>query len=264
MLNFINADAALSNSKVGSVSKALKILNCFDQSHSELSLNDFHKALSIPKSTLSNLLSTLEDGGYVVRSKRGQCYHLGYKTLELAYFMRSSIPIRQYALPLMEDLQSYSNENIYLTTYVSGRVLYLEALYPSKRKSKYSISGKTLPMHCTSCGKAMLSYLPEDEVEEIIARWGLPAVTQNTITDHDKLMEQLRIDRIRGYSVDVEEESVGVKCVAVAIRDDTGRAVGALSISGSVLSITDELVLEYASELIKTCNILSTYSDLFL
>lgn len=264
MVNTTSQENLTSSSwKVGSVAKALNILDCFDQSHLELTLNDLSKMLNMPKSTLSNLIRTLENAGYLTRKNQGKSYSLGYKILELSYFLHSSMPIGRYALPVMEDLQILSRENVYLTTHINGRILYLEALFPSRRSAKYSISGKTLPMHCTSSGKAMLSYLPEQEVEMIIERWGLPAITPNTITEKDVLLKQIEIDRSRGYSVDVEEESLGVKCVAVAIRNSSGRSVGALSISGSVLSMTNEMIPKYASELSKACNILSDYADLF-
>lgn len=250
--------------KVGSVSKALSVLNCFTQSRQELTLTEISKMLNYPKSTLLNMIRTLEAERYLYRVKYSQSYRLSYKILELAYFMRTSMPINQYAIPLMEDLQLMSGENVYLTTHIDGRVLYLEALYSGRRSAKYSISGKTLPMHCTSCGKAMLSYLPRDEVNRIIHHWGLAQITPNTIADEDTLEEELLLTSQRGYALDVEEESLGVKCVAVAIRNNCGRAIGALSISGSVISMKDELLPQYAAELSKAASILSNYAELFL
>ena len=264
MSNIIEKDLSPTPAwKVGSVSKALSILGCFDQEHRELTLNDLNKALGLPKSTLLNLIRTLEAEDYITHKNQGKSYTLGYKILELAYFLHSSMPIGRYALPVMEDLQALSDENIYLTTHIRGRVLYLEALYPNRRNVKYSISGKTLPMHCTSSGKIMLSHLPKEEVEGIIARWGLQSFTPNTIVDKDTLFKELELDKARGYSIDIEEESLGVKCVAVAVRNSSGRAVGALSISGSVLSMSNDLIPKYAMELSKACNILSDYAELF-
>lgn len=250
--------------KVGSVVKALGVLSCFAQSRQDLTMADMSRMLGFPKSTLLNLVRTLESEGYLYRVKHSQSYRLSYKILELAYFMRSSMPINQYALPLMEDLQTMSGENVYLTTHVNGRILYLEALYSGSRSAKYSVSGKTLPMHCTSCGKAILSYMSQGEVERIIDQWGLASVTPNTITDRVTLFEELQRIKQLGYALDDEEESLGVKCVAVAVRNSLGLAVGALSISGSSISMKDEILPRYAAELAKAANILSNYSDLFL
>jgi DNA-binding IclR family transcriptional regulator len=118
-------------------------------------------------------------------------------------------------------------------------------------------------MHCTASGKAMLSNMPFDEVEEIIRLRGLSQVTQNTITDEKIFFDELEKTRIRGYAVDKEEETVGVCCVATAICDSTGKAVGALSVSAPKISIVDETIVSYAKLLGKVSNILSQNADLF-
>ena len=171
--------------------------------------------------------------------------------------------IVHYARPVLEELQTKTSEIIYLTTHINGRVLYLEAMYPSIRNINYSVIGKTLPMYCTGCGKAMLAYLPSEEIEQIYDTWPLQKFTPNTITTHDELSEELKRIRNHGYSIDVEEESIGVKCVAVPIRDSTGYPVGAISISGSLMSMKDNLLDGYAENLSNVCNSLAPYSSLF-
>ena len=118
-------------------------------------------------------------------------------------------------------------------------------------------------MHCTSSGKAMLSYMPEKDVESIIKQWGLPAQTSKTITEPELLFDELDRIRKRGYAIDQEEETLGVRCIAAAIRDYDGYAVGALSISGSVMSITENNYDEYARFLSGACNILVQHAHLF-
>lgn len=80
--------------------------------------------------------------------------------MELSYCAHAAMPVIQYAVPVMEDLQVSTGEIIYLTSHIGGQVFYLECVYPSRRSVSYSVSGKTLPMHCTGCGKAMLSQMP--------------------------------------------------------------------------------------------------------
>ncbi len=250
-------------SRVSSTAKALRILDCFTLTQPELSLAQISRMLEMPKSTLLNQLRTLEEGGFLSRSRDNHTYRLGYKLMERSYCARSSIPVVQYAIPVMEDLQVATGEIIYLTTHINGLVFYLECVFPSRRSISYSISGKLLPMHCTGCGKAMLSQMPTEQVESIIAHHGLPAITQNTITDRDRLMETLAAYRRQGYALDNEEETVGVKCVAMAIRTGRGDVAGALSISGSTVSIDGELVERYAALLGRACNALSPYAHLF-
>ena len=235
--------------RVTATAKALRVLDCFTPTQPELSLAQISRMLQMPKSTLLNQLRTLEEAGFLGKSQEG-----------LSYCAHAAMPVIQYAVPVMEDLQVSTGEIIYLTSHIGGQVFYLECVYPSRRSVAYSVSGKTLPMHCTGCGKAMLSQMPTDQVEAIIQKHGLPAFTQNTITDHDALMEQLAVCRRRGYALDNEEETMGVKCVAMAIRTSRGDVAGALSISGSTLSIRNENIPQYAELLSRACNALSPYA----
>lgn len=252
-----------SGKRVTSTTKALMILDCFSPAQPELTLAQISKLLNMPKSTLLNQIRTLEDAGLLLKVKSGPTYRLGYKIMELSYCAHMSAPVVQYAIPVMEDLQVATGETIYLTSHLNGRVFYMECLYPSRRFVSYSVSGKTLPMHCTSCGKAMLSQMHPDQVDAIIAQHGLPSRTKYTITDRDVLLEKLEQYRKLGYATDNEEETIGVRCIAMAIRTSCGDVAGALSISGSSLSIRDDKFPEYVQLLSRSCNILSQYSQLF-
>ena len=252
-----------SGSRVSSTAKALQVLDCFTPTQTELSLAQISRLLHIPKSTLLNQIRTLEEAGFLLQVRNGQADRLGYKIMELSYCAHTATPVVQYAIPVMEDLQAATGEIIYLTSHIGGRCFYLECVYPSRRSVAYSVSGKTLPMHCTGCGKAMLSQMPTQQVEAILQKHGLPALTQNTITDHDRLMELLAQYRRIGYALDNEEETIGVKCVAMAIRTARGEVAGALSISGSTLSIRGDRIEACAQLLSRACNTLSQYAPLF-
>lgn len=250
-------------SKVNSISKALRILDCFSPTRPEMSLSQISRLLDMPKSTLLNQVRTLESHGYLMKLRDTQTYRLGFKVMELSYCAHAATPVIQYAIPLMEELQVNTGENIYLTTHLNGQVFYLECMYPSRRSVSYSVSGKTLPMHCTGCGKAMLSQMPTAQVEDIIRRHGLCSLTPNTIVDREQLLEKLGEYRRLGYALDNEEETLGVKCVAMAIRTGTGKVAGALSISGSTLSIHSGNIEAYATMLSRACNAMIPYAHLF-
>ena len=249
--------------RVRSVIKALHILELFTPTQTELSLAQLSRLTDMPKSTLLNMLKTLESEGYLLHLQKTQTYRLGYKTLQLGYSVRSSMPIIQYAIPFMEDLMSKTHETVYLTTHVNGQVFYLDGVYYSRRFGKYSITGKTLPLHCTGCGKAMLSYMAREETESIIRRWGLRRFTPNTITDPEALFAEIAATRERGYAIDTEEETLGVRCVATAIRNTQGRPVGAVSIQGTTMSMTDERIAECARLTASVSTILSEHAHLF-
>ena len=249
--------------KVSSVEKALSILNCFDAEKQELSLAEISRMLNAPKSTALNQICTLENMGYLQRTEAGGTYRLGYKIMQLNYYVRAAQPIVQYSSGIMEELKERSGANVYLTSHIGGRVLYIDCVYHNKRSIAYSEAGKTLPMHCTSCGKAMLSYMSEERVNAVIDRWGLKKSTENSIDSPERLFEELKISRERGYAVDNEEESVGVRCVAAAIRSASGEVAGALSISGAAINMTEEVIRERAAMLINAASELMPYANLF-
>ena len=256
-------DGNRGGARVNSTSKAIRILECFTPAQPELSLGQLSSLLHMPKSTLLNQLRTLTDANMLMRVQNGRAYCLGYKIMQLSYNARKSSSIAQYAIPIMEDLQVATGEIIYLTSYIDGKVFYMECLYPSHRSVSYSIAGKTLPMHCTGCGKAMLSYMDEREIRRIIDKNGLEGFTPHTITSRQALMKELAVTKARGYALDNEEETLGVRCVAAAIRDERANVAGALSISASVLSINEEVAETYAKMLLRACNMLSPYARLF-
>lgn len=258
-----HAQTSSTPKKIASVAKALQILELFDPSNSELSLSQMSKKLGWPKSTLSNFVRTLEYEGYLSRNPVSQNYYLGIKLMELGYNMRSNLSIVHYAIPCMEDLCEQTHANIYLTTHVDGSVLYLEGIYSNRRTTKYSIAGKLLPMHVTAGGKAMLSHMPTEHVKEIIRRHPLKASTKNSITDEAALLEHIQQARKRGYAIDNEEETLGVRCLGMAIRDRFGYPVGALSISGSVMNLTEDRYEHLASLLTEACTTLSSYAAMF-
>jgi DNA-binding IclR family transcriptional regulator len=248
--------------QVKSVYKAMELLTLFTEEQTSWSLAALSSVLDQPKSTISNMLRTLEEGGMLQREEGTGAYRLGLACMELGYRARSTVPILQYAMPFLEDLQVETDKIVYLTIPRNGRVFYLEAIFPGRRSIHYSVAGKTLPMHCTGCGKAMLAYMQAEEIAMILDKHGLSRLTDATITDRDRLLDEMRVTRQRGYAVDNGEESTGVRCVAVPIMNH-GAVLGAVSLSGSPLSIRDEDLPGLAVKIMEVTNHLSARSELF-
>lgn len=249
--------------QVKSVTKAFNILSCFTPTVTELSLADISAKLDMPKSTTLNLLRTLESFGYVIRSYPSMNYRLGYSALQLNYCTKVSMPAVRNTLPFLEDLQIRTGKTIYLTSHINGEVLYLEVAHQNRRLFTYSISGKTLPMHCTGCGKAMLAFLPEDEIRKIISEHGLQTFTPNTLSTKEKLISELEEIRAKGYAIDNEEETLGIRCIAAPIRNSQGYPTAAISISGAINSMQDDQLLSYLEILLSSCQALANNANEF-
>ncbi len=249
--------------KIASVKKAIRILNCFSGERREQSLKQIAAITGYPKTTVFGILATLESENLIARSPNSQNYMLGTGLMELAYHAKASLSIVQIAAPVMDKLAAQAQQNVYLTTHSLGRLLFLDSCYRAREHVGYSTAGKVLPMHCTATGKAMLAYMTPAQVERIIAAHPLKAVTSNTITDMARLKEELALIRQRGYAIDNEEETIGVKCVAAPVIGAGGIPVGALSLSGAAVAMTDERIRQYYEMLAEQTPLLGLNAHLF-
>lgn len=185
--------------------------------------------LDVSKSAVHNHLSTLAEHGYVV--KEGEEYRLGLKFLDLGGSIRNRMRLFKVAEPEVKQLAEETGELANLLTEQQGQGVYL---YRSKGSDAVDMDthvGMRKYLHATALGKAILSDLPEARVHEIIDRHGLPKITEKTITEPAALFEDLETIRERGYAVDDEEATDGVRCVAASVTADD-QVLGSISISG--------------------------------
>jgi len=216
---------------IGSVQKALDILNTFDVQKSELSLTDLSVLLSMNKSTLFSLLRTLERNGYVIQNPHTKRYRLGTRLLERAALVVNYADVGRVAPPFLDELRDKVGENVHLGVLNDGEVVYLYRAQGLESLSVNSRPGMRAPAHCTAMGKAMLAFLPDVEQASIIARHGLSARTPHTITDPVLLQQHLQEIRQQGYAVDAEEHHIGSQCIAAPILDMRDQMVAAISVS---------------------------------
>lgn len=246
---------------IGAASKCLRTLQMFTVSHPEWTLTDLSKELDISKSSMLNILKTLQSFNYLTKDSN-QNYRLGLDILELSYHFRASIPILHYAVPIMEDIQGKTGQIIYLTVPKDGKILYLQSVNPGYRNISYSITGKTSYMHSSANGKAILSQFSDEDIKKIIIAHGLPKVTVNTITSESILGQQLDEIRSCGYAYDNCEDTPNVKSIAVPICT-TEKVIGSIGISGSLNGMKDELYPLWADILSGAAEMLASYHMLF-
>ena len=208
---------------VKSVSRALDIITMLSLKKGGLGVTEIANNIDINKSSVYRILSTLVQYGYVEQDEETGRYKLGYKFLEISSKLLESIDLRGEARPFLQELESETNEVIHLVVYDQGEVVYIEKLEGNETLRMHSKVGKRAPMHCTSVGKAILAQLPDNVIEGIIERKGMPVHTIHTITDKEVLMKELEQVRVRGYALDLEENEIGITCIAVPIFDHTAQ-----------------------------------------
>jgi IclR family KDG regulon transcriptional repressor len=248
--------------RIKSLEKAFGVLDCFRETQTDWGVSELAKELNLPKSTVASLLKTMVDCGYLRQDDRTKKYHLGLRVFELGFVARIDMQFRKYALPILEELQRATEEIVYLTVPRYGEVLYLETVHPCQRQVRHSDVGRLGPMHCTGVGKAMMAYMPDEYVEQIVAVKGLQKFTSTTITTLEELKEELARTRERGYAIDNGEHDRNIGCVAIPLVDDNGLAVAGVSVSGPVLRFGEDVQQKYAELTMEAVTSLKRYIHL--
>ena len=216
-----------------SVSRALDILACFSQNRPELSLTEICELVGLPKPTVFRLLSALESARFVERCPDKDKYQVGIKAFEVGCVFLSHLSVERVARPIMDSLSKESHLPVNLGILDQGQVVYLAVSEPDTLFRYIPIIGYRHYVHCSALGKVLVAPLPEEQVDEILATIGMPALTPHTITNPRVFKEQLALVRQQGYATDIQEGGLGFCCLAVPIHNHEGEVVAAMSISGS-------------------------------
>jgi IclR family acetate operon transcriptional repressor len=232
------------------LAKALDLLEVLARK-GPLTLSELCDQLGQPKSSVFRYLVTLEDRGYVRRAANADEYTLGIKLIELGNVVTTQFNVHEEAISFMRQLQDQFRETVNLALLEDGKVVYLEILEGTHHSIRMAARpGQRDFAHSTAIGKAMMSHMPESDVEMIVKRHGLPALTTATITSIEALKAELARVRETGYAVDNLENEVGVRCVAAPILNHQGGVIAAISMSGPANRISPSQVEIIGRELI--------------
>jgi IclR family KDG regulon transcriptional repressor len=234
---------------VRAVERALQILNCFDDEHSERGISEISQAVGLHKATAHRIVTTLLNFGYLERASDGQKYRLGIQLATLGSRVVNRMDLRSEALPYMEKLVEQWDEACDLSIFDQGYVFYVEVLQDNHALQISASVGQTLPAHCTASGKVFLAHLPPNELEKYLSQ-PLVSYTENTISSPDGLRKQLEEIRERGYAFDHEELEEGISSVAAPIRNRKGLVVAVLSMPGPTNRMTPDRLHEMAGSLV--------------
>lgn len=220
------------------------------------------EALEMPKSTVHDHLQSLNTLGYVVNNDG--TYRVGARFLDLGGYARQRMKIFQVAKPEIKKLAEETGEHANLMVEEHGKGIFLYKTEGKEAVQLDTYAGMQVHLHTTALGKAILAHMPEERVDEIVARHGLPTVTENTISSRPELDEELREIRERGYAIDDEERVEGMRCIAAPVVGPDDELAGAVSISGPAIRMQGEqFEEELPEEVLSIANVIAvnlTYS----
>jgi DNA-binding IclR family transcriptional regulator len=192
----------------------------------------------------------------IERTPEGR-FRLGLKLYELGNRAVEQIDLRDRVQPFFRRLAMEVGETVHLSVLQRTKVVYLDKVEPNRRVCMTSKSGTSNPVYCTSMGKAMLAFLPDDLREEVLSKIKFTRFTSKTLYSREALLKSLERVKKRGFAIDDEEIEVGVRCVGAPIFDENRYPIAAVSVSGPASRITVQSVPGIAEKLIRCCNEIS-------
>jgi DNA-binding IclR family transcriptional regulator len=223
--------------------RTFSILEVFDEEHPEWSTTEVARALGLPIPTVHRILAALKRHGYVSQHEETKRFRLGVASLRLGDRARSVVDLRSVAMPALRRLSQDAGETALLTVLAPGRDrgVCLERVETPQPLRLSVTPGRQLPLHAGASQKVLLAYLPEPDVERVVAG-GLEHLCHATITDPQQLRDELATIRRRGWASSYEETNLGVWGVAVPVLSARGDVVCAVGIAGPSARLTPERV----------------------
>ena len=216
---------------VKSAQRALSILELLTRQERPMAFGEIADALGYPRSSLHGLLRTMSEGGWLELDPLTRRYLLGIRNWEAGNAYLRAIDLAERAHPHMQRVRDALDETVQLAVLDGRYNVYVAKVDGAQRLVLASEVGRRLQAHATGLGKVLLADLSPEELEARIGGRTLERFTPHTITDPDRLKEELEEVRARGYAVDREEYTLGVRCIAVPVRDHSGRVMAAMSVS---------------------------------
>ena len=217
-----------------SVRRALSILDYLAHHPGEHGVRSLAASLEITPSTAFRLLDAMHELGFVRQDPATERYSIGLKAVQLGLSALGGLDITSVAPGRLRVLVEETGESAFVAVLDDTEIVYLLKAEGQRAIRTTAVLGSRRPTHCTALGKSLLAALPPEQASQLLSRAGLPRMTSHTITDLERLREELAYVRAQGYAVDRQEVEEGLMCVAAVIRDHLGRPAAALSVAGPI------------------------------
>jgi DNA-binding IclR family transcriptional regulator len=216
---------------IQSVARALHILNTLSDNPGGLTNREIAEIVGLNISTTHHLVNTLVSEGYVHRLDSGK-YCLGHAVARLYDAYLSSISLHSHLHDALHKLAEVTKETAYLCIWHTGHAL-IQAIVEGSQAVRVGglyvgFMGST---HMRASGKALMAYLDEEQLDAYLASADFAPLTTRSVSDPDRLRDQLREVVKQGYAIERGEFADGVNCVAAPVFSVEGAVVAVLTVS---------------------------------
>ena len=218
-----------------SLARGLQVIDAFQHARPTLSVSEVAALSNMSRAAARRCLHTLATLGYA----RGQdgSYKLTPKTLSLGYAYLNASPIAQVAQPVLEEVSTRLHESCSMTVLEGNDIVYVARAAAQRIISVGLSVGSRLPVYCTSMGRVLLAFSSEAEVNSYLERVSLVRRTPQTIVEPALLRRELQRVRADEYAVVDQELELGLRSVAVPVRQRDGRAVAAINVGAQAARV---------------------------
>jgi IclR family KDG regulon transcriptional repressor len=242
---------------VRSVERALDILLCFTREEHTRSLTQIAETVHMSKTTVHRLLTTLENKRFITRDKVTGLYRLGFRFIEMASLVLQDVELHRWAYPYLQRLSAEFGETVDLSILDGAQVIYLEVIESPQRVKIAAAVGQRLPAYFTASGKALLAYLPEEQVRKIFAE-NMASTSSHAPISVPEMLADLRATAERGYAVSEQEYEEEINAVAVPILDAEKHPIASIAIVGPSYRLTNERLPLLGDALRKMTEVISS------
>ncbi|OZI60904.1 IclR family transcriptional regulator [Bordetella genomosp. 11] len=220
--------------------RAFRVLETLASAGRPLSMTELVETLGLPKQTVHRILGQLTDAWLVTRGAGDRLYECSSRVRQLAVnvLMHAGPAAARHAL--LEQLVERIGETCNLTMLSCNDVVYVDRVETRWPLRLHLQPGSHVPLHCSASGKLLLSFLPHERRERVLATLPLRAYSERTIVDRDRLREELALTRKRRLAVNDQEHLQGLIAIAVPVMLDRTRACAAIAVQAPVGRVTLE------------------------
>ena len=216
-----------STDRIASLEKGLRVLECFGDQTPRLTITDVAHQTGLDRATARRCLLTLHGAGYA--DYDGKFFTLTPRVLRLGMNAISALPLPQIVQPWLDQLTEQIGQSCSVALLDGTEIVYIARAAQKRVMSIGLMPGSRLPAHCTSLGRVLMAALPRDEAMRIVEASDLTPRTPFSITTLDGVMERIDDARARGYAFIDQEVEVGLRSLAIPLRDTRGATVAALN-----------------------------------
>ena len=214
---------------VQSLARGLAVITAFSEESPTMTLTEVAEKTGLTRATARRFLLTLESLGYV--RAQGKGFSLTPLVMNLGYSYLASQGLSQIIAPHLADLSTQVHESASAAILDGGDIVYIARAAGRKIMQVQITLGTRFPAYATSMGRVLLADLDPTDSTGILEGSAPRALTANTITDVRELAKEIGRVREQGYAFVDQELEVGLRSLAVPVRDRNGRVLAAINVS---------------------------------